>query len=213
MKNDSQLQRSIALKKQQIRFLLFEHGMRINEINLYMKMEKNQLRKYVKELRTEAKKKPKRPSNWKEEYNSHLKSILSEEDSSKWTVAKMASELKQKFGLEKAPKPDKVRKHLKDMGFSYKKAGVMDLSINSLANREKFERCYHVLVHLLSTHSIPIYIDEFNVNLRQFAAYHWTMKGTNKSILADTKSPTWSYIVAVSRKGIYGFKGKTGTIT
>ena len=71
--------------------------------------------------------------------------------------------------------------------------------------------CLHPILLQKEGYSL-IYLDEFNVNMRNSKIYNWSPRGAPASITINYDSWKMNFVIAFSERGIEGLKAWTGSI-
>ncbi|GAB4190068.1 MAG: hypothetical protein Fur006_31830 [Coleofasciculaceae cyanobacterium] len=93
----------------------------------------------------------------------------------RWTLKRLVVWVKQQFGIDCCR--DSLRKVLKQLGFSWKKAHKLLNKGNPLKRAAFLERLQGLLNDALHQRCLLVYIDEAHIHLDTDAGYGWSIRG------------------------------------
>lgn len=94
---------------------------------------------------------------------------------SRWTLKRLVSWINEQFNIECCR--ETVRKTLKQLGFSWKKARKILNKANTKKRFEFLEKLQGLLNNTLHNDQLLIYIDEAHIHLDSDEGYGWSIKG------------------------------------
>lgn len=98
-----------------------------------------------------------------------------QESKSRWTLKRLVTWINKQFNIECCR--ETVRKTLKNLGFSWKKARKILNKANSEKRAEFLEKLQDLLEDALHNNHLLIYIDEAHIHLDTDEGYGWSIKG------------------------------------
>jgi len=114
----------------------------------------------------------------------------------RWTLKRLVVWVKQKFGIECCR--DTLRKVLKKLGFSWKKARKLLNKANPQKRAAFLETLEGLLVEALHDPCLLVYIDEAHIHLDTDEGYGWSIKGERFWVCSSSPG-----LAKVSFYGVY----------
>ena len=142
----------------------------------------------------------------------HARKYLFEHSSRQITIKNLRNHLNEIAELDELSLSG-ARHLLKNiLKYSYKVAHkVPSKMIQELKKKEFCEAAY--IQYFLQTEGYSlIYLDEFNVSMRNSKIYNWSQRGEPTSITINYDSWKMNFVIAFSERGIEGVKAWTGSI-